>query len=115
VTSDCPGGPRSHGDDAQTGNARRHGSSGTQPLHAPDRFTLSALADRLVFGHAEAFSADDADELARLLPDQRRWHSFLTDWLPGFSGSMKLPGSAIAGFAAGVGEVLIGGQGQFFE
>jgi hypothetical protein len=81
----------------------------------PDRLLLSALADRLIFGDPEWFSTDDATALARLLPDVRRWHSVITDWLPGFSGKVKLPGSASAGFAAGVGPVSVGDEGRAFE
>jgi len=84
-------------------------------LTAADRILLSALADRLIFGHPDTFSADDARELARLLPYTRRWHSFITNGLPGFSGKMKLPGSSSAGFAAGVGQVSIKDGGRSFE
>jgi len=87
---------------------------GYQP-RMPDRLLLSALADRLIFGDPDTFSTEDARELARLLPDVRRWHSFMTDWLPGFSSSVKLPGSSSAGFAAGVGQVSIKGEGRSFE
>jgi hypothetical protein len=80
-----------------------------------ERIVLSALADRLIFGDPETFSPDDAQELARLLPDMRRWHSFITDWLPGFSGKVKLPGSSSAGFAAGVGQVSVDEEGRSFE
>jgi hypothetical protein len=82
---------------------------------AQDRLVLSALADRLIFGDPDTFCADDARELVRLLPDTRRWHSFITDWLPGFSGKVNLPGSSSAGFAAGVGQVSIKGEGRAFE
>jgi len=82
---------------------------------AADRLLLSALADRLIFGNPDTFNPDDARELARLLPYRRRWHSFITNWLPGFSGKVKLPGSSSAGFAAGVGQVSIKDGGRSFE
>jgi len=81
----------------------------------PDRLLLSALADRLIFGDPDTFNTEDARELVQLMPDSRRWHSFLTDYLPRFSSSVKLPGSASAGFAAGVGQVSMKGEGRSFE
>jgi hypothetical protein len=81
----------------------------------PDRLLLSALADRLVFGDPETFSLDDARELVRLMPDVRRWHSFVTDYLPRFSSTVKLPGKSSAGFAAGVGQVSMKDEGRSFE
>jgi hypothetical protein len=81
----------------------------------PDRLLLSALADRLIFGDPDRFNADDALELARLMPDARRWHSFLTDYLPRFSSTVKLPGRSSAGFAAGVGQVSIKDAGRSFD
>jgi hypothetical protein len=82
---------------------------------AADRLLLAALADRLIYGHPDTFSADDARELARLLPYTRRWHSFFTDWLPGFEGRVKVPGGSTAGFAAGVGHVSIKDGGRSIE
>jgi hypothetical protein len=84
-------------------------------MTAADRVLLSALADRLIYGHPATFSADDARELARLLPYERRWHSFFTDWLPGFSGKFRVPGGSSAGFAAGVGQVSIKDGGRSYE
>jgi len=81
----------------------------------PDRIALSALADRIIYGHPDTFSLDDARALARLLPYTRRWHSFITDWLPGFSGRVKVPGGSTAGFAAGVGHVSIRDGGRSYE
>jgi hypothetical protein len=81
----------------------------------PDRLLLSALADRLIFGDPQTFDPEDAQELIRLMPHVRRWHSFFTDYLPVFSSKVKLPGSASAGFAAGVGQVSMKGEGRSFE
>jgi len=100
---------------AGTGCATLGNDGGASVVTSADRLVLSALADRLIFGHPDTFSIDDANELTRLLPDLRRWHGFITDWLPGFSGRLELPGNSSAGVAAGVGQVSIRDEGRSFE
>jgi hypothetical protein len=69
---------------------------------ASDRFVLSALADRLVFGDTETFSRDDARELARLMPAATRW-GFLSRLRPDVAIRANIPGQSTVASAAGVG------------
>jgi hypothetical protein len=73
---------------------------------ANDRLALSALADRLIYGDTVNFDADDALELARLLPVPRGW-AFLRGPWPGLIFRGSVPRRSGSGFAAGVGNVSL--------
>lgn len=71
-----------------------------------DRLSLSALADRLIFGNDQTFDPDDAEEVARILPHPPR-PSFARRWLGDFHAKGSVSGGSTMGAAAGVGGVRI--------
>jgi hypothetical protein len=79
------------------------------------RLLLSALADRLVFGDPDTFDPADARELASLMPPSSWSARWLGDWVPEFRVKGEMPGSSSAGFAAGVGNVSVGGDRLTFD
>jgi hypothetical protein len=81
---------------------------------ANDRLLLSAIADRLIFGDAQTFSSDDAQELARLLPVMPG-PSFLSRLLPDITAKGSLPGRSTSGSAAGVGNISINDDNFSFD
>jgi hypothetical protein len=74
-----------------------------------ERFLLSAIADRLVFGDAKTFSRDDARELARLMP-VTAGSGFLSRIRPELVVQSSLPGRSTSAFAAGVGSTRLDGD-----
>jgi hypothetical protein len=95
-----------------SGNARQANMS--TAVSGSDRVTLSALADRLVYGNPETFDPEDARELARLLPVPKRRH-FLSGRLPGLIVRGSFPSMSGSGFAAGVGNVSLRGEDISFD
>ncbi len=79
------------------------------------RLVLSALADRLVFGDPDTFDPADARELASLMPRLSWWGRWLSGWLPDVRVKGEMPGTSSAGFAAGVGNVSVGGDRLKFD
>jgi hypothetical protein len=65
-----------------------------------DRFLISAIVDRLIYGDDTTFSAEDAKLLLGALPRKR------SPWIQlGVAG--KMSGGSTRGFAAGVGDVEV--------
>ena len=83
-------------------------------MYASDRIAISSLAERLVFGDSATFRREDALELARLLPSGQG-RGLLSGLLPSVGVKANLPGSSAAGFAAGVGNVAVGGGEISFD
>jgi hypothetical protein len=79
-----------------------------------DRFVLSAIADRLIFGDADTFRRDDALELARLLPVTAP-PGFLARLLPDIRARGSMPGRSATGFAAGIGNVSLKDEKVAFD
>jgi len=86
----------------------------TGTMTANDRLLLSALADRLIFGHESTFNLDDARELSRLLPVMPR-ANILQRLLPDLAVKGSLPGKSASGFAAGVGNVSLNDKTRSFD
>lgn len=72
-------------------------STDAQPV---DRFLITAVVDRLIFGDPDSFSAEDARTLLHALPRKR---------VPWFEIGAKgqVSGGSARGFAAGVGNVKV--------
>ena len=70
---------------------------------AVDRLLITAVADRLIYGHPETFSAEDARILLSALPRER------VPWLE-IGAKGKVSGGSTRGFAAGIGDVRIEDQ-----
>jgi hypothetical protein len=92
----------------------------SRPASAPaaatanERLLLSALADRLIFGDPAHFAAEDARELARVMPPAPP-RGFLSRLLPDISAKGSRPGRSASGYAAGVGMVSIRDSQTSFE
>jgi hypothetical protein len=86
----------------------------SNPISIEYRMQLSAIADRLVFGDPSTFVPDDALNLAGLLlnaPNQ----GLLARLLPDVRVRASLPDMTLTGFAAGAGNVSIGGDHTSFD
>ncbi len=70
-------------------------SASTAPV---DRLLITAVVDRLIYGDADTFSAEDARTLLEALPRKR------VPWIE-IGAKGKVSGGSAQGFAAGVGNV----------
>jgi hypothetical protein len=86
----------------------------TGSISSNDRLLLSAIADRLIFGDEHSFRAEDATELARLLPTMPRANIFQR-LLPDLAVKGSLPGRSASGFAAGVGNISLKDNNRSFD
>jgi hypothetical protein len=79
-----------------------------------DRFLLSAVVDRLVFGDSLTFNINDAHELERLLPTLLK-AGILSRILPQITARGRFAGKSAIGLAAGVGNLSIKGSDFEFD
>ncbi|MBE9607599.1 hypothetical protein IAI18_22230 [Acetobacteraceae bacterium H6797] len=81
---------------------------------AQDRFVITAIIDRLIYGEGETFSAQAARDLLRMLPPPSPWR-LLANYLPELAVSGSMPGGSTAAHAAGVGTVRMAEQDRNFS